>query len=175
VPSQNVTGALLSAALAFFITWLVKFFFGLVFAPAELFFEKKSQNDALRSEITNLLNSDAAIEQLSKFYHEGKLKYQEYDNFSDWKLKMKEWTQEVEKFISANFSVSELHEFRKSGSGFEYKTEWNWVDIEHNKAWAAKASAWRRIQALDDMVRGSSYAYMPHKNRLKELLGETRE
>jgi hypothetical protein len=83
---------------------------------------------------------------------------------------MASWQNKVEQFISDNFSVSELHEFRKQGSGFEYATEWKWETIEYNEAWSAKASVSSRIRALNDMVRHSSTAFFPHKQQLQTLL-----
>lgn len=168
--SQDVTGGFIAAAAAFMLTWLVRFFIGLATAPAELYSEQVDQNAQLRVEVSKLLDTNQAIQRLSGLYHQGRKQYDEYDQFDAWQAKMEAWQRDVEQFISDNFSVAELHEFRKSGSGFEYRTKWHWEGIEHAEAWTAKARVSARLDALDDMVRHSSSGFIAPKMRLSELL-----
>jgi len=128
----------------------------------------------LREEVSGLLQVEQAIQQLSDFYHRGRQLYSEHDDFHSWQTKMDAWKNEVEQFISEAFSVSELHEFRKEGSGFEYTTEWKWGDeVASREAWIAKARVSARLSALNDLVRHSASGFFPHKMRLRELLQKT--
>jgi hypothetical protein len=80
------------------------------------------------------------------------------------------WKNQTENFIIENFSVSELHEFRKTGNGFEFQTEWKWEDTTYNHAWQAKAAASSRLAARNDMVRHSSTGFFPRKQLLAALV-----
>lgn len=160
----------LAGALAVIGSSALLFLWELVRAPADLHTEQKRRIEALYNALTDLDEAEKYIEKLSELYREGRRKYLEYDEVEKWTLKMNAWEKEVEELLRKHFSVSEVHSFRKPGSNFELRTEWDWEDVDTSTKFWLKAEATNRLRALDDLIATAAYSFIPKKSELRTLL-----
>ena len=145
----------LAGALSIIATSIISFLVELLYAPYKLYSGISQENVKLQDEIDSIKTAELYIEELSELYTFGRKIYSEFDEFPQWIEKMEKWKNDVELKLKTNFSISTIHEFKKSGSNFEYTTKWDWDGIDQEEKFWAKAGYSNKLRALDDIIQRS--------------------